>query len=162
MSVDLTPPPDRDLPAGRLQLRKEQLVSHIFTAPQRSTHRRPRRVLIALAVVVVAAVTAAAAYGGYALTRSATPVVTVGCYETVSLSANTAVISAGDGSPVAACAGVWSSAFPGDEQPSGFAACVLDSGATGVFPAPAGSDPCEKLGIPRLAKAGASQSQSQR
>jgi len=157
MSDRLTPPPDRDFPAGRLQLRKEQLVSQIFTTSQTSSRRRPRRVLVAVAAVVGAAVTAAAAYGGYTLTRPVTPVRSIGCYESVSLSANTAVVSAGDGSPVAACEGVWSSAFPGDEQPDGFAACVLDSGAIGVFPAPAGSDPCDKLGLPRLAQGSASQ-----
>ena|SRR5215469_18542850 len=151
MSVHLTPPPDRDLPAGRLQLRKEQLVSHIFTTSYPSARRRPRRVLVVVAAVVGAAVTAAAAYGGYTLTRSATQLHSVGCYESVSLSANTAVVSAGNGSPAAACAGVWSSAFPGDEQPSGFAACVLDSGAVGVFPAPAAANPCAQLGLPRLA-----------
>lgn len=151
MSVRLTPPPDRDFPAGRLQLRKEQLVSEIFTASQPSTRRHSRRVLIVAAAVVGAAVTAAAAYGGYTLTRSATQVASIGCYESVSLGANTAVVRSGNGSPVAACAGIWSSAFPGDERPSGFAACVLDSGAVGVFPAPAASNPCAKLGLPRLA-----------
>jgi len=151
MSVRLTPPPDRDFPAGRLQLRKEQLVSHVLTASHPSTRRLPRRVLIATATVVAAAATAAAAYGGYTLTRSATQLESIGCYESVSLSANTAVVPSGGGSPVAACAGVWSSAFPGVEPPAGFAACVLDSGAIGVFPAPAAANPCAKVGLPRLA-----------
>ena len=159
MSVQLTPPPDRDFPAGRLQLRKEQLVSHIFTAPHPSTCRRPRRVLIAVAAVVGVALAAAATYGGYALTRTPTQLESVGCYESVSLSANTAVVPSGNGSPVAACAGVWSSAFPGVEQPGGFAACVLDSGAIGVFPASAAADPCERLGLPHLAKTPAAQAQ---
>ena len=146
MSIHLTPPPERDFPAGRLQLRKEQLVSQIFaTAGPRAT-RRPRRGLVLVLAAVTAGLLATAAYGGYVLTRSATPVESIGCYQTVSLTANTAVFAAGNRSPVVACAESWSSAFPGVAQPASFAACVLDSGAIGVFPADIG-DPCAKLGL---------------
>jgi hypothetical protein len=151
MSIQLTPPPERDFPAGRLQLRKEQLVSQIFsTAGPRAT-RRPRRGLVLVLVVVTAGLLATGAYAGYALTRSATPVESIGCYQTVSLTANTAVVAAGSGSPAGACAEKWSSAFPRVAPPASFAACVLDSGAIGVFPADTGN-PCAKLGLSALAE----------
>ena len=123
MSFRLTPPPERDFPAGRLQQRKEQLVSEIHATAAKPAPRFPRRIIVSVAALTVAGLFAAAAYAGYALTRPVTPVVTIGCYESDSLDANTAVLSAGKSSPVAACAKVYASAFPGSRQPSDFAAC---------------------------------------
>jgi hypothetical protein len=146
MSIRLTPPPERDLPAGRLQQRKEQLVSQIFATPLARTQHRPRRALVLAAALAVAGILAAAAYAGYALTRPVTPIATIGCYETDSLDANTAVIAAGSGSPVAACAATYASAFPHSRPPANFAACALPSGSVGVFPS-AGSETCKSLGL---------------
>ncbi len=146
MSIRLTPPPEREFPAGRLQQRKEQLVSQISAAPAVSL-RRPRRILVATAIVTVAGILTAGAYAGYKLTRPVTPVATIGCYETDSLDANTAVLAAGTSSPVAACADRYASAFPGSQRPSAFAACVLPSGAVGVFPGDTAGDTCESLGL---------------
>jgi hypothetical protein len=147
MSFRLTPPPERDFPAGRLQRRKEQLVSEIYATPAEPAPRYPRRILVAVAALAVAGIFAAAGYAGYALTRPVTPVATIGCYETDSLDANTAVLRAGTNSPVAACAGVYASAFPGSETPAGFAACVLPSGSVGVFPSDTTGDACKSLGL---------------
>jgi hypothetical protein len=149
MSIRLTPPPERDFPAGRLQQRKEQLVSHIHgaTAP---TRHHPRRVLVLAVAFAVAGILAAAAYAGYALTRNVTPVATVGCYETDSLDANTAVLTSRTDSPVAACAGKYASAFPDAQKPASFAACVLPSGSVGVFPSDARTDTCKNLGLSDL------------
>src|SRR5262249_39980853 len=99
------------------------------------------------AALAIAGVLAAAAYAGYTLTRTATPVVTIGCYESDSLDANTAVIRAGTASPVAACAGEFASAFPHTEKPADFAACVLPSGSVGVFPSDTRGGTCESLGL---------------
>ena len=151
MSNQLTPPPERDFPTGRLQLRKEQLVSQIFTPAGPPVSKWQRRGLALAAAAAVAAVLAAGAYAGYTLTRTATQLKTIGCYQDVSLTANTAVVAAGRGSPVVACANKWSSAFPGVAPPASFAACVLDSGEIGVFPADTGN-PCAKLGLAALAK----------
>jgi hypothetical protein len=151
MSIQLTPPPERDFPAGRLQLRKEQLVSQIFTTAGPPVTRRPRRGLVLAIAAATAAILASAAYAGYALTRPATHLKSIGCYEDVSLTANTAVVDAGSGPPAVTCAEKWSSAFPGVARPASFAACVLDSGAIGVFPADTG-DPCAKLGVAALSK----------
>ena len=147
MSFHLTPPPEREFPPGRLQQRKEQLVSEISAAPARPAHRYPRRLLVALAALAVAGIFAAAAYAGYTLTRPVTPVVTIGCYEGDSLDANTAAIAAGTSSPVAACARTYASAFPGSQRPSSFAACTLPSGSVGVFPADTAGDTCKSLGL---------------
>lgn len=73
-------------------------------------------------------------------------VATIGCYETDSLDANTAVIASGTGSPVAACAHTYASAFPGSQQPTHFSACALPSEVVGVFPSTAG-DTCKSLGL---------------
>lgn len=146
-SSRLTPPPERDFPAGRLEQRKEQLVSEIYGASTATKQRHPRRILVLAAALAIAGILAAAAYAGYALTRPATPVATVGCYESDSLDANTAVLAAGAGSPVAACASTYASAFPHAQQPASFSACVLPSGSVGVFPAETTVDTCESLGL---------------
>ena len=122
-------------------------MSEISAAPHRPAHRYPGRVLVSVAALVVAGIFAAAAYAGYALTRSVTPVVTIGCYESDSLDANTAVTAAGTGSPVAACARTYASAFPGSKPPSTFAACTLPSGSVGVFPGDTAGDTCKSLGL---------------
>ena len=147
MSFRLTPPPERDFPAGRLQQWKEQLVSEISAKAVKPAPRYPRRILVSVVAVAVAGIFAAAAYAGYALTRPVTPVVTIGCYETDSLDANTAVLSAGKGSPVAACTDAYASAFPGSQKPASFAACVLPSGSVGVFPSDTTGDTCKTLGL---------------
>ncbi len=152
MSVRLTPPPERDFPAGRLQQRKEQLVSQIFASTPPRSQRRPRRALTAVVAVAAAGVLAAAAYAGYALTRPATQLESIGCYQADSLDANTAVLASGTDSPVAACAAKWASAFPTVQRPTNFAACVLGNGSIGVFPADASTDTCRNLGLAHLAR----------
>jgi hypothetical protein len=121
-------------------------VSQIHSAPFAPTLHRPRRVLVLAAAFAVAGILAAAAYAGYALTHGATPVPTIGCYESDSLDANTTVLTSGIHSPVAACAGTWASAFPDSQPPASFAACVLPSGSIGVFPNDSG-DACKSLGL---------------
>ncbi len=149
MSFRLTPPPEREFPAGRLQQQKEQLMSQLSGAPAAPARHHPRRVLVLAAAFAVAGILAAAAFAGYALTRGATPVATIGCYETDSLAANTAVLSSGTGSPAAACARTFASAFPHAQPPASFAACVLPSGSVGVFPGDTAGDTCESLGLTR-------------
>ena len=157
MSTRLTPPSEREFPAGRLQLRKEQLVSQIYDAPVLPTLHRPRRILVLTAAFAVAGVLAAAAYAGYALTRGAKPVATIGCYESDSLDANTAVLASGTDSPISACAGKFASAFPDAPQPASFAACVLSSGSVGVFPSDSSGDTCKSLGLSDLTRTHADQ-----
>jgi len=147
MSLRLTPPPERDFPAGRLEQRKEQLVSEIYASTARPAPRYPRRILVSVAALAVAGIFAAAAYAGYTLIRPVTPVATIGCYETDSLGGNTAVLTSGIHAPVAACARKYASAFPGSPRPAQFAACVLPSGSIGVFPGDTAGDTCKSLGL---------------
>jgi hypothetical protein len=121
-------------------------VSQISGASTATALRRPRRLLVAAVAIAVAGILSAGAYAGYALTRPVTPVVTIGCYETDSLDANTAVLAHGTDSPVAACSREYASAFPGSQQPAHFTACVLPSGSIGVFPSMSG-DTCKGLGL---------------
>jgi hypothetical protein len=122
-------------------------VSQLYGASAAPTQHHPRRILVLAAALAIAGILAAAAYAGYALATSATPVATIGCYESDSLDANTSVLASGTDSPVAACAGIYASAFPGSPRPASFAACVLPSGSIGVFPSDAGSDTCKSLAL---------------
>ena len=60
MSGNLTPPPERAFPTGRLQLRKEQLVSHIHAEQPHSVAPTSRR-RFALGGIALAATAAVAA-----------------------------------------------------------------------------------------------------
>ncbi len=160
MSIRLTPPPERVFPAGRLQQRKEQLVSELYGASAAPSQHHPRRILVLAAAFAVAGILAAAGYAGFKLTHPVTPVATIGCYETDSLDANTSVLASGRQSPVAACSAIYASAFPGSERPASFAACVLPSGSIGVFPSDAESDTCKSLGLSDGAKAPGVQQQT--
>jgi hypothetical protein len=150
MNICLTPPPEREFPARRLQQRKEQLVSHIDSLSAGRFPHRPRRALVAVVAVATAGILVAATYAGYTLSRPAT-VPAVQCNETASLDTNTAVVSTNGESPVARCAEVWASAYPGTPLPASFAACVTPGGAAIVFPADPKGDICRRLGLPDLA-----------
>jgi hypothetical protein len=126
-------------------------VSQIYGAPVPSTQHHPRRIFVLAIAFAVAGILAAAGYGGYKLTRPVTPVATIGCYESDSLDANTAVLASGTHSPIAACAAKYASAFPDAQLPASFAACVLPSGSVGVFPSTTESDTCKSLGLANLA-----------
>ena len=135
-------PPDRDLPARRLHLRKEHLVQEIT-----ASHRRVRPLVLALAAATL--VLAATGFGAYALTREPTHVDSIGCYERADLGADVAVIGSAATDPVAACAALWRSGALGSTQGvPRLTACVLDTGAVAVLPGGAGV--CEGLGIASL------------
>ena len=153
MSIRLTPPPERVFPAGRLQQWKEQLVSELYGASAAPSQHHPRRILVLAAAFAVAGILAAAGYAGFKLTHPATPVATIGCYETDSLDANTSVLASGTQPPVAACSAVYASAFPSSQRPASFAACVLPSGSIGVFPSDEKGATPAKSGLSEGAKA---------
>lgn len=147
MTRDLVVPARRDLPPGRLQARKEHLVSEIALSVRSAQRRRRRRLVVGALVPAVALLLAGVGVAGYLLTRPATQVEGIGCYRSASLEADTAVISGDGRSPAAACADVWRSEF-GTEPPS-LHACVLESGAVGVFPG-ANGETCRRLGLAEL------------
>jgi hypothetical protein len=110
--------------------------------------RRPRwrrsyvLVLVALAIGVATA--------AWALTRTPTKTLTVGCYATLDLQARTVVVPTDDRSATAACREIWQRGDFGSAKVPELEACVLPSGAIGVFPSPTGRA-CEKLRLAPVA-----------
>jgi hypothetical protein len=140
--------PNRDLPPGRLQLRKEHLVSELSTH-DRVARRRRRRVglVVVPAVLILFGLTG---FTTYVLTREPTHMETVGCFERASLNANVAVVSADGRDPAVICREIFQAGdLPGAPVPHELDSCVLDTGAIGVFPS-SGATTCEELGLADL------------
>jgi hypothetical protein len=141
-------PAQRDLPPGRLQQRKEHLVREV--SMWNRTARRRRRRLVLVLVPAVVAVLALTGFTTYALTREPTHLESVGCYATAELDGNIAVINADGRDPTAICAELWREGDMGPgPAPERLAACVLETGAVGVFPS-SGAGTCEQLGLADL------------
>ena len=141
-------PAQRDLPPGGLQLRKEHLVREVAMW-ERAAQRRRRRLALVLvpAVLVVLAVTG---FTTYALTREPSHLESVGCFETAELDGNIAIVNADGRGPTAICAELWRQGDMGPgPAPKSLAACVLETGAVGVFPS-SRKDTCEQLGLADL------------
>lgn len=109
--------------------------------------RRPRLVPLAAAFALLASVAAV-----YVTTRQTTNPLSVGCYETLSLDGNTAIVGletpSNELSAAARCASMWESAF-GTSAPSNLVTCVVPEGGLGVFPNAEVSDPgdvCSSIG----------------
>lgn len=124
----------------------EEIIAGTRKPPITRTLRRPRirrlrRRTYLLALVPLAGVIAAAAW---ALTQGATKQFTIGCYGSASLQAHTVVVAAGSDSPVDACRTVWQRGDFGNKPTPRLQACVLRSGAIGVFPSSAEAA-CSKL-----------------
>lgn len=145
MNEQLNVPSFRSMSSAARERRRRQLVEYVATvAPSRN-----RALLVPAIALVAAAVLAAAAYGAYSLTRvpSHQQLLSVGCYANASLDARTAIVqSQPNNSPAETCAANWPSAFPGQQQPTAFGTCLLDSGAIAVFPATDEAS-CDKLGL---------------
>lgn len=133
------------LPEEWLRRYEAYLVSEVRLQQARRKRRRRR---LALAIVPAAVVLlAATAFTTYALTREPTHLESIGCYDGASLSANTTVVEADGRTPIAICADLWRQGVMGDAStPERLAACVLQSGAVGVFPS-SGADTCAQLGL---------------
>jgi hypothetical protein len=148
MSDETRIPAQRDLPPGRLQARKEHLVSEV-TMWERAAQRRRRRLGLVLLPVVLA-VLAVTGFTTYALTREPTHLESVGCFETAELDGSIAIVNADGRNPTAICAELWRQGDMGHgPAPEKLAACVLETGAVGVFPS-SGKDTCEQLGLTDL------------
>lgn len=140
--------PNRDLPPGRLQLRKEHLVSEL-RIHDRAARKRKRRLVLVLvpAVLLLLGVTG---FTTYALTREPTVFESVGCFERASLNANVAVVANDGRDPAVICSEVFRAGdLPGAPAVDELASCVLDTGAIGVFPS-SGAATCETLGLADL------------
>jgi hypothetical protein len=152
--------PNRDLPPGRLQLRKEHLVSELGIRDRAARKRRRRLVLVLVpAAIVLLGVTG---FTTYALTREPTHLESVGCYDRASLDANVAVVGADGRDPAEICGEIWAQGALADAPvPDELASCVLDTGAIGVFPS-SGAGTCEKLGLADLPASNAGRRQALR
>jgi hypothetical protein len=143
-------PPERDLPAGRLQPRKEHLVNEIVQSAVTSRRRRRRLLLVLIPAAVLAL--AATGFTAYVVTREPTHLESIGCYDRASLDANVAVVSADGRDPAEICAELWAADASGEgrsREPGELTSCVLDSGAVGVFPG-SGAGTCGRLGLADL------------
>jgi hypothetical protein len=146
-----------DLDGERFSARAHEVLEQIVTTgqvgdeQQRTMRRRlplPRsRKLYLIALVPVAAAVAA---GAWALTHGATKGLTIGCYATASLQAHTVVVPATGESPTGICGKVWQRGEFGSPASPELQACVLPSGAVGVFPSPA-ARACEQLHLAPVA-----------
>ena len=141
-------PAQRDLPPGRLQLRRGHLASEVTMWEQAAQRRR--RLLVLVLVPAVLAVLAVSGFTTYALTREPSHPESVGCFETAELDGNIAIVNADGRGPTAICAELWRQGDMGPgPAPKSLAACVLETGAVGVFPS-SGKDTCEQLGLADL------------
>lgn len=112
------------------------------------TARRRRRRFVLVLIPAVIAILAVTGFTTYALTREPTHLETVGCYDRAALDANVAVVGADGRDPTAICTEIWQSG-EGEAVPRNLAACVLETGAIGVFPS-SGASTCETLGLADL------------
>jgi hypothetical protein len=141
------PPPD--------SFQAEALFERIIATEPNVTGRRRRVWWQRTWVLVPAAVLAAAA--GYGVFHKVSQPLVVACYATPTLTGSRAVVTSEDLGPIAACDPFWRAGgefnTTGDAGLPPLFACVLHTGAVGVFPGTEGSDTCSALG---LAPAGAS------
>jgi hypothetical protein len=145
MRLDEMIPPEREL--RRPAARKEHLVAELDSWDATARRRRRRLVLVAVpAVLVLLAVTG---FTAYAVIREPTHLESIGCYERASLDANVAVVGADERAPADVCGEVWRTGAFGEEGASPeLTACVLPTGAVGVFPGPKAT--CSDLGLAEL------------
>ena len=141
-------PVARDFPPGRLQQRKEHLVSELAAQQDATPTGRRRRLLVLVPAAL--ALLIAMGFTTYALTREPTHFDSIGCFEKTSEESNTAIVQADGRDPVAICDEVWQQEAFGDvPRPDRLEACVLESGAVGVFPS-SGTGACTRLGLAPL------------
>jgi hypothetical protein len=103
---------------------------------------RRRRVYL---VPVVAVAVLGAGTLAWALSRGPTQHLSIGCYAVIDLQSRAAVVPATEASPVETCEQLWLDGAFGKPPPP-LEACVLPSGAVGVFPSP-GGDSCQRLSL---------------
>ena len=128
--------------AARRTLRAE------LAAEERAAQRRRRLALVLVPAVL--AVLAVTGFTTYALTREPSHLESVGCFETAELDGNIAIVNADGRAPTAICDELWRQGDMGPgPTPKSLAACVLETGAVGVFPS-SGKDTCEQLGLADL------------
>ncbi|HEV2809909.1 MAG TPA: hypothetical protein VGV93_05875 [Acidimicrobiales bacterium] len=130
--------------SARAQALLEEIIATRAHTPIRFRPRQRRR-WIGPGAVGATLVLAAA---GYAITQSdATQPLNIGCYEEANLQSATFVVAADGRPPTEVCAEMWPDGA-GSPAPE-LVACVLESGAVGVFPG-TGDQTCNRLGLATL------------
>lgn len=128
----------------------ELAIQRVLAAAPPVARRRwwRRRRIVVPAIAIVALGSAAA---GYELTRPVTSPLSVGCYAAPSRTALAVVVPSGT-SATATCRPLWLNGTLGGGGVPPLYACVLPSGALGVFPSRDGT-PCARLGLAQPAPA---------
>jgi hypothetical protein len=148
MKLEHDIPATRDFPRQQLAVRRAHLVREV-SRWHAAAPRRRRRIVFALVPAAVL-VLAATGFTTYALTREPTQFEAIGCFDEADLGANVAVVNADGRDPADACGEVWRTGAFGEEgKVPPLRACVLETGAVGVFPR-AGAESCAKLGLAEL------------
>ena len=142
----LTIPSERDLPRGRLELRKEHLIRHVATTPPAKRAGAGRVALVAIPSLLV--LLGAVAFTVYVAMRPADELSAIGCYEEARLDGDVSIVSADGRSPVEICADVFADKNPNVAN-GPLSASVLENGAVGVFPG--GRETCARLALSALA-----------
>jgi hypothetical protein len=123
-------------------------MNEVAAHERSSRQRRTRRIFVLVPVAL--ALLIATGFTTYALTREPTHFESIGCFERTSETSNTTIVEADGRDPVAVCAEVWQQgAFGAAPRPDHLEACVLESGAVGVFPS-SGAGACTRLGLAPL------------
>lgn len=136
-------PPPAPTDADAVAMREQILATDRDVVDQHQRRRRRRAAMVGVALAAAVATAAALLVA----TRRPTHVSSVGCYAAAATDAATTVVSATGANPVDPCRQLWAS---GDMDPDvtspaevpPLVACVLESGAVGVFPASS----CDQVG----------------
>ena len=107
-------------------------------APSPRVRRSRRLIPIATAAAVLSM-----GFTVYAMTRDVTEPTGIGCYAAADVGAKTVVVGADGRAPAAICEAVWAAGAFGPGEMPPLAACVLTTGAVGVFPG--GPQTCASL-----------------
>ncbi len=150
--VRLEDAPSAQSPQGRATF--EQIV-HTPPEPSGPSRWSGRR---RLALVLVPVVLTAGIAAGYRWLRTPSEPLVVACYERADLGAQRAVVPASARNDAHACNFLWRSGglFASEHRSvvPPLVACVLPSGAVGVFPVARGGDPCDALGLAHVGTRG--------
>jgi hypothetical protein len=146
MRLEKMIPVERELP--RRSLRRAHLVGELANWTSNARRRKRHRVLVLVPAVL--AFLAVTGFTTYALTREPTHLESIACYDRASLDADVAVVGSDERHPLDICGEVWRTGAFGQEGESPLlAACVLQTGAIGVFPK-SGGVTCAELGLADL------------
>jgi hypothetical protein len=128
----------------------QRLFEKITGVAYQPVYRRRWRVYVTSIVAAIAVGSGVA----YAIIRQPTKKLYVSCYAQASLQGVASNVPSAAGDPVATCRNAWIARRVGQGgPPPNLVACILRSGATGVFPAASSTDDvCQRLGLVAVAR----------